>query len=89
MQKTWAAAQRVMLLVAAIMTRPTVHMTTIRVIPWGRPQVSRILARGSLAMPATMLATIQVTPVREWLPTVLVTKGVKARMTTSSSEVIK
>lgn len=58
-------------------------------MPCGRPQMSRILARGSLETPPRMLETMYTTGVRLWEEKVLVTKGLYARAHTSCSDVTK
>jgi len=68
---------------------PTTHMKRESARPWGRPQVSRIFARGSFDRPPITLDMMVVAAVSECSWKVLVTKGVRTRTTTSAVEVIK
>lgn len=70
----------------AINTNPITQHTSMRVRPWGRPQVSRIFARGNFAKPPMILDTTVIVAVRECDPKELVTNGVRALTTTSCRE---
>lgn len=88
-EKTCAAAYISTLLQAAIMIIPITQSTTVNVSPCGRPQVSRILARGSLESPPMTLDIMPTVGVRECFWKELVTKGFRARRTTSCVDVMK
>ena len=71
------------------MMKPKTQTSSMNDIPWGLPQISRILDSGSLVRPAMMLDMMDVVAVSEWDEKELVTKGEKVRTTTSSMEVMK